>query len=165
MLKLLTSSLVAIVAVAAVTVGTMAAFTNSDFDDGTVNAGTVIIDVVGSEPNTLDFATSCPTPLAPGDSCTDIVTVTNNGSLAVTLSEPAHDITDVSGGVGDPENCSSYSTSVNANYTADSEQIAPGDSATFDVTVTLIDEPDQNDCQGTTATVQVSVTATGVSSN
>ena len=67
--------------------GTFAVFTESDTDTGTVTAGNVEITVEGTGAPGLVFngASECPAALAPGDTCQDVVTVLNVGSLDVTL--------------------------------------------------------------------------------
>ena len=146
---------------------TLAAFTAEDSDTGTVTAGTVSLSVEGAGAPGLVFlpgALDCPDPMAPGDSCVASVTVTNTGSLSVTLAAATATVTDVS--VGGCTANTDFTASAGA-YTFESpgDSIlssttadAADDSATYEVTVTLIADP-ADACQGATATV--STTASG----
>lgn len=154
-------SVVTIAAMLAVfaTATTFAAFTSSDSDSGEVTAGTVSIEVLGT--GTLNFtggSLNCPSAIAPGDICgPDEVTVTNNGDLAVTLSDPVVSAT------GDLSTCDGGghlgATTGAQSYTADSTVLAPGEFATFEISAAL-DGVAGNDCQSQTGTVTVEVTAT-----
>jgi predicted ribosomally synthesized peptide with SipW-like signal peptide len=138
---------------------TFAPFTDTDSDSGDVAAGTVDIEVLGT--GTLDFSAGdpgCPAAMAPGDTCgPDTVTITNNGSLSVTLSDPA---VTYSGDLSTCDGGGKLSASTSAqSYTADVTVLDPTDTATFDISATL-DSSAGDDCQGATGTVTVAVTAT-----
>ncbi len=140
---------------------TFAAFTSSDTESGSVTAGSVTIDVFGSPGSALSFdpgATGCPTALAPGDTCTETVNVTNNGTLPVTISlapgSPSISIVDSIA----PAGCAAGDWSTLAGAFGDST-LAPGQTTTFTLDVTLLSAA-VNGCQGETATVTATVDAT-----
>jgi len=155
-------SLVVIGAAVALLAGgaTFAPFTDTDSDSGSVTAGNVEITVEGT--GTLKFdapAVSCPTPMAPGDTCTASVEVTNTGDLTVTLSDPSHSITAVTGGEGYCDASDWTTATANVSYTPDVTKVAPLGTKTFNVKVTLKPDAEQG-CQKATADVKVEVTAT-----
>ncbi len=155
-------SLVVIGAVVALLAGgaTFAPFTDSDSDKGEVTAGNVEIEVLGTGTLTFDApVVSCPSPMAPGDTCTASVQVQNTGDLTVTLSDPSHSITNVSGGEGTCDAGDWTTATANLSYTPDVTNVAPGGVKTFNAKVTL-DSDAQEGCQGATAEVTVEVTAT-----
>jgi spore coat-associated protein N len=140
--------------------GSWAAFTDSGTASGTVTAGTVDIKLNGSDTASLTFSSApgCPNAMAPGDSCTATVTVTNgNSSLALDYTIGTPTVT--------PSNssCTSFSASVTSptDTAGDPGHMPAGapDSETFDVTVTLASSAG-NECQGASATVSVPVNAT-----
>ena len=146
--------------------GTFASFTDTDNDKGTVTAGNVEIEVAGF--GTLDFdvpVASCPSPMAPGDECTAEVNVQNMGTLPVTLSDPVVDVTAVTGGE-DTCTAADWTTGFTAyGYEGTGLELSTttgdpnDDGADFTVTVKLNDAA-QEGCQGATAEVTVTVTAT-----
>lgn len=142
---------------------TFAAFTSSDTDSGTVTAGTATIRLQGTAatPGEITFgpgAAGCPVNLAPGNSCVATVTVTNEGSLAVVLTpDPTTDIDVSTTDTVDPAGCTPADWSASAGTFVD-PNLDPGESTTFELTVTL-DGAANNGCQGETATVEVTVAA------
>ena len=142
------------------TASTFAAFTTSDSDSGTVTAGDVEIDVHGTDNPGLVFndpIASCPSPMAPGDSCTATVTVENIGSLPVQLIPDPPTASVVTSESLVPAGCTDGDWSAVASF-FDDAFLDPGDIANFTVTVTL-DALANNGCQGETATVTVTVDA------
>ncbi len=157
--SILTSLLVIGGAIALLAGGaTFAPFTDTDSDSGDVTAGDVEIDVFGSGAS-LDFefvstATDCDT-MAPGDSCDDtLVSVTNTGTLEVSLAAPVPSESGALETCGDGD---SLGTTV-STYSGDGI-LAVGETETFSVTVTLEGSAD-NTCEAATGTVSVAVTAT-----
>jgi predicted ribosomally synthesized peptide with SipW-like signal peptide len=145
---------------------TLAAFTTEDTDTGTVTAGTVEITVEGADTPGLVFVpgtTSCPSPMAPGGECEATVTVTNVGSLPVTLDAATAtvDSVDLGGCTANTDftaSAGAYTFEGAGPTLSPTAEDAGDDTATYVVTVTLIADP-ANECQGATATV--STTATG----
>ena len=88
--------------------------------------------------------------------CDATATVENIGSLAVDLDDPVNsDIIVVD--VGD--DCEDDDWLVTFDLTGYDDTLDPTDTTTFVVKVELEDDGDVNDCQGATATIEVSVTA------
>ena len=154
-----------------VAVGTWAQFTDSGTGSGTVTAGTVDIVLDGDVDDNIDLTfnsdAGCPSPMAPGDTCTDTVGITNDAStLAIDYTATA----EVTAGkecdddnVGDDFTVSVghfVDTTVNPG-TNDTNHFPAGlaDSETFHVHVTL-DAAVDDDCQGDSATVTLTVSAT-----
>lgn len=142
---------------------TFAAFTASDTETGSVTAGTVTINLDGDDLSggtSLLFdapALSCPSPMAPGNACTADVTVTNTGTVPVTLAlaagSPSLTVVDSVA----PAGCAAGDWTVTAAGLAPS--LTPGGSDTFTVVVTLLIGA-VNGCQGETANVSLTVEAT-----
>ncbi len=142
---------------------TFAAWTASDTATGTVTAATVSIDVFGDGAGGVllfdDPIASCPQPMRPNDTCTATVTVTNAGSLPVSLTflagSPSVATTDAQGVAG----CLPSHWSVVEGSQSLPAGLAAGASGPFSLDVTLsASAPDG--CQGETATVSVTVVAT-----
>lgn len=137
--------------------GTFAKFTTSGSDSGTLTAASLSIEVKGSGAS-LAFSGSggnCPNALLPGNTCSDpAVTVTNKSAIPVT-------ITGVSAWeAGLLETCGDGDSLTTTITTPPTGTLAPGASKTFGVTVTF-DATATTDCQGKSATVQVTVAAEG----
>jgi predicted ribosomally synthesized peptide with SipW-like signal peptide len=150
-------SLLVIGAVAAMVGGaSYSAFTDSESASGTVTAGSVAVDLSPTGSGSLVWSgAGCPSPLGQGDSCTADVAVDYTGNLAATFdmslvateSEPGCYTV---GGVWDPN-------PPGAPTTALPTSTAVAEDGTVAITVTLTGG---NSCQGETASVTLTVTAT-----
>lgn len=160
MFRLFVAVLMAAMAVTGVTLGSMAAFSATASDTGDVTAGSADITAFGT--GTLAFDVGCVNEdnLAPGDSCTDVVTVTNTGTLTLYLS-PA---TATPSGTLSTCDADGDLTAGAGAYSPDNVLLAAPAAladrqATFTVTVTLLSAVDDEDCEGATGTVTASVVA------
>lgn len=153
--KLIMSGLVLGGIVATVSAGSYAAFTDTGTATGTVSAATVDILLNGSD-GTVAVAFAPAGNIIPGGSSTQTVTVYNNGSVPVNVSQLGLiAISEVS----DPgADCLPASVSAVAAGLPISG-LAPGGSANFTVTFTL-DIGAGNECQGTQWQIDTTVEAT-----
>lgn len=145
--------------------GAFSAFSDTDIESGAVTAGNVDINVNGEGPVSAGLAfgggAGCPGPIAPGVSCTATATVTNTGSLPVTLGVPALTPAITTPGEGACSAIADWTVSAGA-YAPDGTLTAAGGgdvTATSVITATL-DADAADGCQGAVLTVTVSVTAT-----
>jgi hypothetical protein len=142
--------------------GTFAPFTETASDSGTITAGTVNISVAGS--GTLDFelvssTTDCDT-IAPGDACDDVVTVTNLSNTGVSITSPTYTEVGNLETCGDGDSLSTVLGALTDPHSNGALFLGVSEAETFTVTTTL--EAGANDtCQGESATVTVTVVATG----
>ena len=136
--------------------GTFAVFTTFDADSGVLKAGSISMNVLGSGPNTLLFTTgsaTCPDGLFPGDSCTDLMTVTNTSSVPIIITN----VTATEGGA--LETCgdgNSLSTTTLPNRVGTT--LAASAFTTFTVATTL-ESTAASSCMDQSATVGVVVGA------
>jgi hypothetical protein len=141
--------------------GTFAPFTAEDSDSGTITAGGVSISVEGTGAS-LDFdsgAAGCDDAVLPGDTCgPDTVTVTNTGTVDLTITSIASSEAGDLEVCGDGDNLTTTTTALTDVAGDGAAALAAGDSETFDVDVTLEGDA-TNDCQGDSGTVTVTVTA------
>lgn len=142
---------------------TFAAWTNSNSASGTVTASAVTIDVIGSPGPGLSFTTGggCTGPtMSQGETCTETVKVTNlSTTTSVTLAPPVAVVSSITSDF-DPVGCANVAS--NWLVVADSPGslgLSPLAFTTFDVTVTLGGSAEDG-CQGETATITVTVSAT-----
>jgi hypothetical protein len=146
---------------------TFAAFTAEDTETGFVKAGYVTINAQGDlgavATDGLSFllggVTDCTIGMAPGDTCSETVHVTNNGTLPVTVSAPLPVVTNFeqfNTGVLLPD-CTVGDWPVTG--TLASTVVNPGDSTSYVITVQLHPAA-SNGCQAEAPTISVTVSAT-----
>jgi hypothetical protein len=155
---LLSVMIIGAVAAFIASAGTFAAFTGSDSDDGDITAAgalSIAVDGVGGD---LDFewdvGLDCDA-ITPGTTCSALVNVVNNSGYPVELEAPTALVTSglldtCDGGV---HNLEFFFES----YSPDAILVDVADTASFMVHAVLDDVGD--DCQGTSATVEVTVPA------
>lgn len=139
-----------------------APFTAEDSDSGTITAANLSITVKGTT-TSLDFELpsfiDCDA-IFPGDVCKDVVLVTNNSDVEVTLATPT---AMESGALEDCDGGDQLSTTFNLGYNPDVQVISGGGGiATFDI-ITTFSAGAGDECQGETGTVEVTVVATATS--
>ena len=142
--------------------GTLAPFSDTASDSGTITAGTVDITVLGT--GTLDFElvaslTDCDT-IVPGNACDDVVTVTNTQSTTVTITSPTYLETGALETCSDGDSLSTVLGALSDPQSNGSLVLGGNEAETFTVTTTL-EASASDDCQGDTGTVTVTVVATG----